>query len=1853
MASVDESEHHRIQAILVTQLRKFHELCPKHFSTPIDVLLYVGETVEAQLKQLFQREIQDRREERIVLIPYHLENAHWIGLLIRFQPHPQVTQMECIDPLHNSNTLPDQVQNQITQICSNVVIQSRELLKHDDPQCSALLTVKNLLAAAGNIPILKHPKDGNEDQFSELVEHCHDETEKEMKIFWNELSHLDLDGFSPPNDCRISELEEIFNLGLRKFHFENANELPDEMVETRKRIKRLEQQKRMQVVEAEMKFLYELQALNELAKLITALRSVPSRATPAIHPFEASKKQEYLKFLKQDLVRMPMGTERTLIELLLQLEDETSADMDSVRVALSTLKDQLKTEELLSETNRTIVQNLDIDASSNDRHSMIRNLQELRKQIRTLNVAEIFRLVEKSREAAQLIRDKEIVLLLGETGAGKSTTIQFLAGLSMEAVQVEIATGKFIEHITPVGPIKNPQLTEVISSPLSKSETRFIIPVTISLKDVFGAHETGAMILCDTPGFNDTAGAEVDIANSVGLSEALRGTKSVKILALSGYKDLGSRAQGIERLANILIRMINGIEEKLDSIVYAFTRYPEEMDVNALIESLNKYRLESGSTGMLTTVLNDLINKTEEIVYKIDPIHGDRKVLLKKLGRVRGISYPSEVFRLPLSETTRACVVDQVQKNKSRIIRAIVHQDVELVLYYLNELKIMNDLISENVVRMSYEESIRFINETVDEHCTKVMSKFNNLLISQAGLNAKDILDYKTLVAYLVRIQILKEYRTSSSLTPEVLIQNIITQLEERYRTVENEELYSVLVRIYVGNVSLLKESFEELQNYHNNMSKEFERRFEELVQSAKEPILSNDFERVSAILLKLTRSLYNLRSHLGEQMEMKYRQIVQFLLHYLENFSKETEIYFAKIRLNENDLEILKKRLEILRSAQENSLLHKCLATDGEETSKDLTKIYNEFLVKVIKYFGHLTTKIAETLSTNNTDALEDTEKWIQIINTLHEMPDLKKKTAKNYSETAEHIRAYLRLAQNNVEQSILLLQQQTQAVNYKLLARSVSRLQNAQWINIVLPGTYDVIMHRLTDEFVEYAKQLETAMKRLDLGYKCSENIPIAVEIVNRMQSISSVEQSIPELEKYRMQISEYFQQCVQKVFDWIPTIFSGTAKSDEIIEDQKMFAFDAPTANHVLIYLNECENINYGHIRESALQLHENLHRYLNEYGRFLDEQIRKSFERICCKGDDLTRYSQQLETYLNELSSLSKFTHVFECLEGKEKVDYWLREFLRYYHTITNKLEDYKSLHRTKELRDQLIVVQALSIIDRFCAKIFNDRGFGDLYRQHQLEMTRTVKEVCNTVRECFAKEDYAKADLVLHDIDQDQLSSKDLQQIKHDLENSLDQLMKKTKSSIIWLSNKPEKEKDNQDQIKQVKENIDQIRLVLNKGNILNLLHDQMRVNLRNFDDEMNEMLGDILLKRLHAIEVYINTDYFLEADRGLENSSRIQRDLTGYCTSLGIAEKSEELRERLNQTLNQIIKREELTNIDQYPTNPPKELLEKLEKLSKHGNVRYNQVYSSSLTVIKEQFNITLEKACIAPLEERQAKIRSVNRASHFLPDVLQLYFKLPIEELNKLMVKDEEDTNIIRIEALAQQYTAQKRPERLKELREETMKKLREYQTNAQTYLDQQQTQSAIDIMRKIGRYREAVGGYFPEIEEIYRYVHSRITNDISYWYETLVNRSSIDLTQPVENAINRLIIYLKFPDIMDQKMREGLRTKLQTYFNHLALNSRRFQAALEQMNLFGVHQTMTLSKQWNEIVIRMMPIFSDEMSGITSHTQMTLELEKSIQQLVYELDRGFFVDDQLPSEEELDRNSMKIINIIRGGLS
>jgi hypothetical protein len=83
-------------------------------------------------------------------------------------------------------------------------------------------------------------------------------------------------------------------------------------------------------------------------------------------------------------------------------------------------------------------------------------------------------------------------------------------------------------------------------------------------------------VICDTPGFGDSAGVEVDIANGVGMINALSGARSVRLVVILPFDSLmGNRMEGAVKMSEIISNLFHELTIMKSMIVY-FSKVPKK-----------------------------------------------------------------------------------------------------------------------------------------------------------------------------------------------------------------------------------------------------------------------------------------------------------------------------------------------------------------------------------------------------------------------------------------------------------------------------------------------------------------------------------------------------------------------------------------------------------------------------------------------------------------------------------------------------------------------------------------------------------------------------------------------------------------------------------------------------------------------------------------------------------------------------------------------------------------------------------------------------------------------------------------------------------------------------------------------------------------------------------------------------------------------------------------------------------------------------------------------------------------------------------------------------------------------------
>lgn len=171
------------------------------------------------------------------------------------------------------------------------------------------------------------------------------------------------------------------------------------------------------------------------------------------------------------------------------------------------------------------------------RQILANNFHTLIQLIQPLNILFMNSLIDKSEYAKSVMENKDVILFLGNSGAGKSTTIHFLAGSKMKRVRQ-----KGFYHIEPIDSAPCARDVKVVLSTQSATSSMIVVELP------------NGMIICDTPGFGDTTGPETDIANGIGLVNSLSFTRSVKLVMILSKQNM-DRLRGVRERKNTMSSM--------------------------------------------------------------------------------------------------------------------------------------------------------------------------------------------------------------------------------------------------------------------------------------------------------------------------------------------------------------------------------------------------------------------------------------------------------------------------------------------------------------------------------------------------------------------------------------------------------------------------------------------------------------------------------------------------------------------------------------------------------------------------------------------------------------------------------------------------------------------------------------------------------------------------------------------------------------------------------------------------------------------------------------------------------------------------------------------------------------------------------------------------------------------------------------------------------------------------------------------------------------------------------------------------------------------------------------------------
>jgi GTP-binding protein EngB required for normal cell division len=983
------------------------------------------------------------------------------------------------------------------------------------------------------------------------------------------------------------------------------------------------------------------------------------------------------------------------------------------------------------------------------------------KKIQPLDMELMIQLIDKTKAAAKKIENKDIILLLGGTGAGKSTTIHFMAGSHMQRT---IVSG--IRHIASDGSL--PELDSFVATPFSRSETRSINAIEIELSHV-GAQSKGVMVLCDSPGFGDTDGAEIDIANGIGIVKAVQQCKSVKPVILISQQSIGDRSEGITKLSHTLVMFISSIEKYLNTFSYIFTKFDKDDQevINARLDNqLNHLGDSERTNAAFVALLRNMVEKTKERAYVLDLLEDSPADLLDQLVATPAISDPSTVFKNFVTPASMDKLKEQLFIHQRSILSALDRKDMQTCCYKLDQIKRLNQVLDLHESQKIYNECTKEITQHIERLKNEISSKLESCLLGENAFIKDDLTQCLSNIRNLLQLE---EIRIShlSNFLPGNLSDFCMGSLQRiQYELLESVKGKDGDNRVFDESNFEIKQEEEPQSIVYENPLTDLARKVSLvdkmtlLIQSCRETFLLNAntapqsiqeclsgleasyrgacdhvwylFQQSHSIIPDLIENrmmdvyvkqmdymkyiIDSFKTHVDiDKLEAKYSESQISLGGLFQSLSDRAIALFEKDYLAEEDIQQIYSVLNELKQVQKTEGLHQHISTEK------MSIYYHRAIASSEEYFKKTSTMITKLLKENNFSAIKI---HLITLDQLRKIPEIMVLTEEDiYKKMILQIQRHINQVKEQAFQILSLVSHyQANAEQCEALRHHLTALKEASYFSDCAPELYnqelDIVVNQIGAHLERIEQQL--ALGTCDLEYY--NQAEIFAQIIQQAQCLKFCEAFIPGLSLKIDAMVDSFSQKVSNVLDNIKHIFSSPENYPLKVE--------LPTIKNALAYLHACSIISLPKLGEQIRAVKDSTAVFIETHFSKIAADLDASFRVIQENGageEALSFAIEQVRIGLQYLDDLRLFYARYplsvkvssvdrNALLREEKADAISSEEHNFYHFLfedqPKKLRslwcDVEDTHLTKQLstlKSSMEVLEKTSNLDGLYANMF--------------------------------------------------------------------------------------------------------------------------------------------------------------------------------------------------------------------------------------------------------------------------------------------------------------------------------------------------------------------------------------------------------------------------------------------------------------------------------------------------------------------------------------------------------------------
>eukprot|EP01012_Entosiphon_sulcatum_P036897 TRINITY_DN4714_c0_g1_i2.p1 TRINITY_DN4714_c0_g1~~TRINITY_DN4714_c0_g1_i2.p1 ORF type:complete len:1252 (-),score=229.89 TRINITY_DN4714_c0_g1_i2:5512-9246(-) len=821
---------------------------------------------------------------------------------------------------------------------------------------------------------------------------------------------------------------------------------------------------------------------------------------------------------REEAARIPDSALKTLCLLLHELSQQQQQQQpEFYRSLLAQLQEQITREDLLTDCSRRFF-HLACGLNRQPNYaSLYTEAVQLLQELCPFDTRLCQALIDSSLHVAAQLKDKEVILLLGPTGSGKSTTILYLAGCKMHEIQVEVHPGGKKAHIDAISVPQ--ELRHVRSSAANSSETRLVTPVEIP----YGAQK---VIVCDSPGIGDTRSNEVDIANSVALLRVTSACQGAKVVHFCTYPNHGGRGEGLVGSLEHVRNFVKAATDHLASIFFVFTRYPPGYPIGVDIENLLEIVKEKGIDDEMAQLFNHMVECARDTRCVLNPLLDEERTdLLRMLLRGRFISDPADVFNFSAGLKAQAAVTAHLQRARDNVASALQRMDWELAKHWMAEIAVLHSVIPSARVTEAYQAAIK-----------STIHKNNDIFAwgLELGLNTvrnaqelpRVIAALSGLSAMLATVPWLEELPNgpiARQQTPHVLVRELAT--------ISQREFLAALSERCIEGVSRSMQTLLILQGMNGAAC-------EDILLDVRQTLLHHFTETLQAIpkvelaepdtwqvMAQAFDSLVNAhaiaREHcpgVPEMYDAKLRDILMqldavaddildLLAHPLgEHGARKLVAYFEVFK----GFERYKTLCTELQGYQAKKTRIVDEFDDEEDEVVSLQAIYQRLVEMLSKQVRNICGKLRELVESNHPDALQEAKHWWAELVRLRAIRRIQRSTEDVFNTLCGAVRQRILLAQGEINHCL----DDPSCSDFRRVAQHYEQLSKAPWLDEATPGGTKMLLTRV-DQFVETAvKDLQLKATALEVHLREPQELGHAEQILARLEGIAVLDRTISDL-------------------------------------------------------------------------------------------------------------------------------------------------------------------------------------------------------------------------------------------------------------------------------------------------------------------------------------------------------------------------------------------------------------------------------------------------------------------------------------------------------------------------------------------------------------------------------------------------------------------------------------------------------------------------------------------------------------------------------------------------------------------